>query len=204
MRDLGFVHRWVPGSLPTTLVLLHGTGGDENSLLDFGGSLLPGASLLSPRGKVLEGGAPRFFRRFAEGVFDYEDVEARTQELADFLRAASTEFGFDLSRTVAVGYSNGANVAATLLLRRPEVLGGAVLLRAMTVLEDAPPSDLTGKNVLLLSGRDDPIVPLESATRLADDLLVRGASVDRVVLETGHGLTREDFDIAARRLRESP
>lgn len=196
MSELGFVHRWIPGTLPTTLVLLHGTGGNEDSLIEFGQSLLPGASILSPRGKVLEEGAPRFFRRFTEGVFDLDDVETRTQELADFIGASSSLYGFAPEKAVAVGYSNGANIAATVLLRRPEVLGGAVLLRAMTVLEDSPTSDLTGKRVLLLSGWADPIVPLESAIRLADDLRARGATVDRVTIEAGHGLTREDFDIA--------
>lgn len=203
MNDLVFDHRWLPGALPSTLVLLHGTGGNENSLVEFGQSLLPGASILSPRGRVLERGAPRFFQRFAEGVFDLDDVEARTQELAYFLRDAAEAYGFDPSRAVAVGYSNGANVAATTLLRRPEVLLGAVLLRAMTVMESPPPSALTGRSVLLISGRSDSIVPLASAIRLADELRARGATVDRITLETGHGLTREDFDLAARHLRET-
>src|ERR671925_274796 len=128
--DLGFAHRFIPGAPDKpVLLLLHGTGGDENDLLPLGEALLPGAARLSPRGKVLENGMPRFFRRLAEGVFDLEDLRLRTEELADLVRDASKAYGFDPSRVVAFGYSNGANVAASLLLQRPETLRGAILAR---------------------------------------------------------------------------
>ncbi|MGH7713946.1 MAG: alpha/beta hydrolase, partial [Gemmatimonadaceae bacterium] len=128
-RDLGFIHRYVVGSGPaaaTTLLLLHGTGGNEDDLLDLGHALAPGASLLSPRGKALERGAPRFFRRLAEGVFDQQDLALRTDELVAFISAAATEYRFDPGNVIAVGYSNGANIAASVLLRHPETLASAV------------------------------------------------------------------------------
>ncbi len=147
--DLGFVHRFVPAPEsaqppPAALLLLHGTGGDEDDLVPLGRALVPGWALVSPRGKVLEGGAPRFFRRLAEGVFDQEDLVARTHELAGFVEAAAVEYGLDRDRIVAVGFSNGANIGASLLLLHPGLLAGAVLLRAMVPFEPDPLPDLTG------------------------------------------------------------
>jgi phospholipase/carboxylesterase len=125
----------------------------------------PGAALLSPRGKVLENGMPRFFRRLAEGVFDEDDVRARAHELADFVEAARQHYG--IAAPIALGYSNGANIAAAMLLLRPQVLAGAVLLRAMVPLRSAPPAQLAGKPVLILSGAADPIAspPLRPPSR---------------------------------------
>ena len=152
MTDLGFIHRFIPATQPgkPPLLLLHGTGGNENDLLPLGAQLSPGAALLSPRGKVLENGMPRFFRRLAEGVFDLADLKVRTAELTDFIAAARKAYGLDAP--VAVGFSNGANIAASLLLTRPQALRGAVLLRAMLPFEPEPLPDLAGKPVLLLSG----------------------------------------------------
>src|SRR5450755_4513769 len=121
---LSFTHRFEPGGAPP-LLLLHGTGGDENDLLPLGRMVAPGAALLSPRGKVLEGGMPRFFRRLAEGVFDEQDLRRRTQELADFVEDARRAYGFEAP--VALGFSNGANIASALLLLRPAALAGAAL-----------------------------------------------------------------------------
>src|SRR6266478_6575321 len=129
-----FIHEFVPGSSERTLLLLHGTGGNERDLIPLGHELDPGASLLSPRGKVLENGMPRFFRRLAEGVFDLEDLTKRTHELADFVIAAAQRYKIDMKNIVAVGYSNGANIAASMLLLRPEILSAAVLFRAMVPL----------------------------------------------------------------------
>ena len=131
---LDFIHKWVPATRPNnniTLLLLHGTGGNEDDLIPLGSELSPGSSMLSPRGKVLENGMPRFFRRFAEGVFDVEDLKYRTNELAGFIEAASSRYGFDQNSIVGVGYSNGANIGASLLLLHPGVLRGAVLFRPM-------------------------------------------------------------------------
>src|SRR5213592_3033744 len=122
-----FIHEFVPGTSERTLLLLHGTGGNERDLIPLGRELDATAALLSPRGKVLENGHPRFFRRLAEGVFDMEDLKQRTDELADFVVAATERYHIAAGKMVAVGYSNGANIAASILLRRPGILQRAVL-----------------------------------------------------------------------------
>jgi len=202
MTDLGFIHRFIPATQPglPPLLLLHGTGGDENDLLPLGEQLSPGAALLSPRGKVLENGMPRFFRRLAEGVFDLADLKARTLELADFIAAARTAYA--LAKPVAVGFSNGANIAASLLLTRPELLAGAVLLRAMLPFEPQAPPDLAGKPVLLLSGSNDQMIPAASSERLIEVLQAAGADLVYKALPTGHNLTQNDLIIAAHWLKE--
>jgi glyoxalase family protein len=178
---LGFLHRYLPpaaGAEPagsTTLLLLHGTGGDEDNLISLGRALLPGAGLLSPRGKVLERGMPRFFRRLAEGVFDQEDLARRTDELADFVGAAATTYNLRRDGIVAVGFSNGANIAASLLLRRPGVLRGAVLLSPMVPFEPSAPPELAGTSVFIGAGRSDTMVP--QVVRLAEILREGGAEV---------------------------
>src|SRR5918997_4917090 len=150
--ELSHLHRFLPATAPgrPPILLLHGTGGDENDLLPLGQAVAPGAALLSPRGRVLEGGMPRFFRRLAEGVFDEEDVRRRAHELADFVQNARDAYGLDTP--IALGFSNGANIAAAVLQLRPEVLAGAVLLRAMVPLKNVPNANLDGKPVLILSG----------------------------------------------------
>ena len=202
MTDLGFIHRFIPATQPglPPLLLLHGTGGDENDLLPLGEQLSPGAALLSPRGKVLENGMPRFFRRLAEGVFDLADLKARTLELADFIAAARTAYA--LAKPVAVGFSNGANIAASLLLTRPGLLAGAVLLRAMLPFEPQAPPDLAGKPVLLLSGSNDQMIPAASSERLIEVLQAAGADLVYKALPTGHNLTQNDLIIAAHWLKE--
>ncbi|MBI2718364.1 MAG: alpha/beta hydrolase [Rhizobiales bacterium] len=176
------------------LLLLHGTGGDENDLLPLGQALALGRALISPRGQVLENGMPRFFRGLAEGAFDFDDVRRRGHELADFVAAARVAYG--LEAPVALGFSNGANIAAAMLLLRPEALAGAILLRAMVPLDTVPKPDLSGKRVLLVSGRADPILPLENARRLADLLRTAGAEVQHETLATGHALAQDDLRLA--------
>ncbi|CAO4165834.1 alpha/beta hydrolase [Methylorubrum populi] len=192
----GFVHRFEPGTAETAppLLLLHGTGGDENDLIPLGRALSPGSPLLSLRGPVLENGMPRFFRRLSEGVFDEADVRRRAGELADFIARARAAYG--LAAPVAVGFSNGANIAAATLLLHPEVLAGAVLLRAMVPLAESPEADLAGRPVLLLSGALDPIVPAENAERLAGMLERAGAAVTHTVQPAGHGLSQADLAAA--------
>jgi phospholipase/carboxylesterase len=191
-----FIHRFEPatsaGSPP--LLLLHGTGGDENDLLGLGKMISPGSALLSPRGRVLEHGMPRFFRRLAEGVFDEEDVRRRALEVGDFVADARKRYGIDAP--VAVGFSNGANIAAALLLLKPDALEGAVLLRAMVPLSDPPKAKLSGKPVLLLSGQADPIVPASNSARLAALLSDAGAQVDHKILPAGHQLSQADVTLA--------
>ena len=199
MPELGFVHRYVPHKDATrTLLLLHGTGGNEDDLLELGARLDPVANLLSPRGKVLENGMPRFFRRLAMGVFDLPDLRFRTDELAGFVAAAARAYGFDARRVTAVGYSNGANIAASLLLLHPGVLADAVLLRPMVpfVPEKAP--DLQGVNVLLSAGRLDPIVPPGETERLAVLLREYGAGVTLGWSPQGHELTPAEIEDARR------
>jgi len=195
-----YEHRYVPGtagSAAPTLLLLHGTGGDENDLIPLGQMLMPEANLLGPRGNVPENGMARFFRRLAEGVFDQEDLRARTEDLADFIALAASHYGFDPSRVVAAGYSNGANIAASLLLRQPGRLRAAVLLHAMTPFVPETVPDLSGKPIFLSAGRNDPIVPQENTLQLAG--LFQTAKADLTVHwhNSGHSLTREEA-VAAR------
>ncbi|HEX2778744.1 MAG TPA: alpha/beta hydrolase [Gemmatimonadaceae bacterium] len=197
-----YTHRWIPGSADTVL-LLHGTGGTENDLIPLAAELLPGAAVLAPRGNVLEGPMPRFFRRLAEGVFDLEDLAFRTTQLAAFVRAASETYAFDLARLTTVGFSNGANIAASVLLSEPGVLRRAVLFRAMLPREARPPS-LDGTRVYIGAGRRDPIIPPANVERLASLLREGGADVTLDWRNAGHGLTREDIDLSRRWLHEPP
>ena len=192
----GFTPRFVPadGDDPNTLLLLRGTGGNEDDLLPLGRMLHGGGALLGPRGKILEHGMPRFFRRLAEGVFDEEDLIKRTHELAGFVEAATAEYGLDGNRIWAVGFSNGANIAASLLLLHPGLLAGAVLLRAMVPLEPEPTPDLSGTPVYLAAGRSDPIVPAENTERLAGLLTEAGADVTLDWQPGGHGIGRPEVD----------
>lgn len=198
-----FIHRFVPGqSGKGTLLILHGTGGNEDDLLPVGRMLNSESALLSPRGKVLENGAPRFFRRIREGVFDEEDVILRANELADFVSAAVKENSLDASQVVAVGYSNGANIASAMMLLRPEILRGAILLRGQIPLIPERLLDLTGKAAFLSSGKFDPIVDANGANELAQLLTKAGAAVTHVWQQSGHELSRNDIDAAREWLRD--
>jgi phospholipase/carboxylesterase len=195
-RGLSFIHRFEPGTdaAAPLLLLLHGTGGNEDDLLPIGRMIAPQSPLLSPRGKVLEGGMPRFFRRLAEGVFDEEDVRRRALELSDFVAEARAAYG--IPAPFALGYSNGANIAGAVLLLRPDVLAGAILLRAMVPLSHAPQADLGGKPVLIMSGATDPIIPAANAARLASMLKQAGAAVEHRTLPVGHELSQADISFA--------
>jgi phospholipase/carboxylesterase len=182
----------VQGKSSRVILALHGTGGDENDLLPLAKSIDPNASVLSPRGKVNEGGANRFFRRFSEGIFDLEDLAEQTDDLADFLINAENRFRFTSEDIIALGLSNGANIASSLMLRQPKVLAGAIILRGMTPFEPSAPIDLSKKKILMINGRLDPIVPTENAERLAGIFRTAGASVEQVMLETGHQITPDD------------
>jgi phospholipase/carboxylesterase len=179
------------------LLLLHGTGGSEHDLLRIGRALSPGSALLSPRGDVSEGGALRFFARLAEGKFDPAEVTRRTQALADFILSAAKHYQIDVTRLIAVGLSNGANIAHGILLLRPEVLGGAVLFRPMIVLEQsARPGSLDGKRVLISSGSVDPLVPPDHPARLAAQLKAGGAEVTLATHAASHALVPADLSAA--------
>ena len=187
-----FIHEFVPGTSNRTLLLLHGTGGNERDLIPLGRELDPNAALLSPRGKVLENGMPRFFRRLAEGVFDLEDLKYRTNELADFVAAAGEHYRFTSDNVVAVGYSNGANIAASLLLLRPEILRAAILFRAMVPLVPDKLAELSSVHVWIGAGNQDPIIPPSEVQRLVELLRHAGADVTIHFFNAGHGLTNDD------------
>ena len=199
-KDLGFVHRFLPAKESASgesLVVLHGTGGDENDLIGIGQAVAPGAAILSPRGNVLENGAPRFFRRLAEGVFDPKEVRSRGEELARFIRAAISSYGLDSSRVHALGYSNGANIASTVMLIEPGLLQSAVLFRPMLVFEPEKQNDLSGSSVFISAGRMDPIVPVSSVERLAELFEASHAEVTMKWQLVGHNLVPSEVREAA-------
>ena len=199
---LGFVHRYVPPAEGgeraggTTLLLLHGTGGNEEDLLPLGRALLPGAGMLSPRGQVLERGAPRFFKRLAEGVLDQEDLAYRTGELADFVEAATRTYQLERDGIVALGFSNGANIAISMLLRRPGLLRGAVLLSPMLPFEPETLPDLAGTAVFIGAGRSDPLVPVPQVERLAELLRQSSAEVELHWQPGGHTVSKDEMEAA--------
>ena len=194
---LSHLHRFVPATASgrPPILLLHGTGGDEHDMLPLG-RLMPGANILSPRGQVLENGMPRFFRRLAEGVFDIEDVQRRAGELADFVVSAGAHYGFDAGRVIAMGFSNGANIASALAFLRPGVLRGALLLRAMVPFEPDPIPSLPDFRVLISNGTSDPLVSREETERLAKLFHRAGADVEIHWQPTGHQLMPGDFAVA--------
>jgi predicted esterase len=196
MSETEFVHEFVPGKSKRTLLLLHGTGGNERDLISLGRDLDPDASLLSPRGKVLENGMPRFFRRLAEGVFDLEDLRKRTHELADFVIDAAKHYKIDNKKIVAVGYSNGANIAASMLLLRPEILSAAILFRAMVPLTPETRPNLNSKHIWIGAGAHDPITPASNTQELVEMLRSSGADVTIRFFQSGHELTSDDVDLA--------
>jgi phospholipase/carboxylesterase len=193
-----FIYRFVPGTKPATLLTLHGTGGDENDLLPVARAIAPGASILSPRGKVLENGAARFFARTAPGVFDENEIRARAAELADWIRAAAAEYKLDPKKIFAFGYSNGANIASSILLLRPGTIAGAALLRPRAVLAPGELPDLKGAPVLIAAGQVDTMTPEGDAEKLARLLAQAGAQVDVAMQKAGHDLTPQDFAVAKR------
>ena len=202
--DLGFVHRFVPGTRPgaVPVLLLHGTGGNENDLLPLGQALASGAPLLSPRGQVLENGMPRFFRRHAEGVFDLDDLKIRAEQLARFVTQARETYELGDVAPIGIGFSNGANIAAALLLLHPGSLSAGLLLRAMVPLVPDPMPVLHDIRVLIAAGRQDPVATPEQTQALADLLGSAGADVTVHWSRAGHNLTPDDIQAGARWMAE--
>ena len=205
-HHLGFIHKFIPANeketenrrggqirvLPTFL-LLHGTGGNEEDLIPLAREISSEAAVLSPRGKVLENGVyPRFFHRLAEGVFDIEDLKFRTNELANFVKEASQVYSFDMGNVIAVGYSNGANIASSMLLLHPEILSSAILFRAMVPLVPQVLPDLTNKHIFMSSGLHDPIISKQNAESLFDLFKKAGAKVSLYWQNSGHELVMEE------------
>lgn len=207
---LSFIHVYQPpvaakarsAAPPITLLLLHGTGGNEHDMLSLAPMLAPGAGVLSPRGKVSENGNARFFRRLAEGVFDMADLERRTHDLAEFVTDAATHYGFDAARVVAAGFSNGANIASSLVVARPGVLAGAIIFRGMVSLMPEPMPRVPNTPVLVSNGRTDPLVPLQETERLVRLLELAGADVTLLMHPAGHELTLDDVEQASGWLTE--
>lgn len=198
-----FIHVFEPGDADRTLLLLHGTGGNENDLVSLGRQLAPGAGILSPRGKVLENGMPRFFRRLAVGQLDIPDLLTRTDELADWIGAAASDYGFDPGGVIGLGLSNGANIAASLLFRRPGALAAAALLKPMLPYPPPPDLDLAGTPVLVVSGGRDQFVPARESEELAGTLEAHGARVSfEFDPDAGHALTQGDLLATSRWLAE--
>ena len=206
--ELGFIHQFIPASTrpdQVTLLLLHGTGGNEQDLIPLGQELYPRAAILSPRGKVLESGMPRFFRRLAEGVFDIEDLKFRTHELADFVRKASKVYKFDLRYIISIGYSNGANIASSLLLIHPEIITSVVLFRAMVPFIPKKVPNLTGKNIFIGAGQYDPIVSRKQTETLFGFFEKAGANVVLHFEEnSGHELGYDEISAAKDWLSNIP
>ncbi len=194
-----YQHRYDPpqGESAWTILLLHGTGGSENDLIQLGQVLVPGAGLLSPRGQVSEGGALRFFRRHAEGVLDQEDLAARSSEMSDWVTTAAAHYGFDPRRVIAAGFSNGANLAASMLLRGMDLPVAAVLLSPMLPFEPENHPDLSGRNVFVGAGRVDPLVPAQQVDALESVLSRSGASVEVYWMPGGHGITTDEVRAAS-------
>ena len=206
-NDFGFAHIFINPSNDSnnseqtkklTLVLFHGTGGNEQDIIFLGKEIEPDASILSPRGKVLENGMPRFFKRLAEGIFDIEDLKFRTLELADFIQKCSSHYKFDLNQTIAVGFSNGANIATSTLLLRPDVLQGAILFRAMIPLIPNPLPDLANKKILLSAGINDPIVSRNETENLFRLFQKTNANVILKWQNSSHNLIQEDIAIGRK------
>jgi predicted esterase len=200
-----FTHRFVPGAMASapTILALHGTGGDEHDLVPLARMIDGDSAILSPRGRVLEDGNPRFFRRRSEGVFDQDDLRQQTVALGEFIGEAAARYHFNRARVVALGYSNGANIAASLLLTEPNALAGAILLRPMVPFEPTSPPSLTGIPILISAGRKDPIVPSANSERLAALLQKSGASVTVVWQETGHALSPSELEQVAEWWRKT-
>jgi len=198
--ELGFIHRFIPGTRlgAVPILLLHGTGGNENDLLELGRTIAPGAPLLSPRGRILENGMPRFFRRLAEGVFDIPDLKSQAEQLARFIGDARARYDLGDVAPMALGLSNGANIAAALLLLHPGILSAGLLFRPMVPLVPDHLPDLGGARVLIAAGLRDPIVPAADSQALGDLLRRAGAEVTLQWSNAGHGLVQDDLAAAER------
>jgi predicted esterase len=190
-----FIHKFLPGNLAATVLVLHGSGGDENDLIPVARALAPGAALLGARGKVMENGVRRFFSRVSDNVFDESEVRARAAELAEWTSAAVTHYGRDAGRLYALGFSNGANIAAATMLLHPGVLAGALLLRPRTILEPREFPELNGAPVLVIAGQHDERMPAGTSEHIARLLGRAGAAVEMAMLDAGHELTPQDFSI---------
>jgi phospholipase/carboxylesterase len=192
-----YTYTYLPGAEITSdvLLLLHGTGGDENDLVQLGRDMSPDAHIISPRGNVVQHGANRFFNRYDNGEFDYDDVAYRAAQLSTFLADAIIKHGITPTRVTILGYSNGANIAAAMILLRPDGIDDVVLLRSLYPLQDLPIQDLSTKRILMLNGTHDTIIPHDQTAKLASYLTASGAQLDFRLLPADHRLTNDDITI---------
>jgi phospholipase/carboxylesterase len=193
---MDFTHMFTPGRSPVTLLLLHGSGGDENDLLPIAPAIAPGAAFLSPRGNVVQHGVRRFFSYPGPDGFDADEVRQRVDEMADWIGLMTKQYTFDPNRLYALGYSNGANTAAALMLLRPGAIAGACLFRSLSVVAPATLPDLNGAPVLISAGQTDQLIPPSAAEALGQLLTAAGAHVDLAIQNAGHDLTPGDFSLA--------
>jgi phospholipase/carboxylesterase len=199
--DTPYIHVFKQGdAAKRPLLLLHGTGGNEHAMLEIAAAVSPDRSIISPRGLVNENGNLRFFRRFAEGHLDEDDVRFRSNELCTFVSAARA--AYNLTAPIALGYSNGANAALAMLFMQPDVLSGAVLLRSMAPFKSMPSVDLSQKPILLLNGSQDQMIPHASSIQLITTLKNSNADLTHEIHPTGHGLTQSDIAQTAKFLKE--
>ena len=189
----GFIHKFIRKSGKWTILVLHGTGGNEHDLIPLAEEIDSDDSILSVRGKVLENGMPRYFRRLSSGIFDLEDLRNRTFELANFIELAGKKYEFEPKSVIALGYSNGANIAASILFLKPETLKGAVLLRAMVPFTPEALPNLSQKRIFLSSGKFDPIIPRLKVMELAELLQRAHAQITMNWEESDHSLTQEEI-----------
>ena len=203
-KELGFIHHFIPSSrkINEVILLLHGTGGDENYLLNIGRRISPGAAILSPRGNVTENGSTRFCLRSPDGVFNIGDVKLRTEELADFIMKASERYKFDLNRLSVIGYSNGASIAVSVILTHPDIIKRAVLFHPGLPFTPRKPLDLVNKRVLITCGSYDTIVNSDESIELAKLLKQFGANVEIYRHGGDHELEKSEI-IAAKRFLKS-
>ncbi|HEX7938062.1 MAG TPA: alpha/beta hydrolase [Gemmatimonadaceae bacterium] len=199
----GYDYRHEAGSDASApvLLLLHGTGGDENDLIPFARLVSPGSAVVSPRGNVSENGAARYFRRIREGVFDLEDLALRTAALLKFLKAAAKAHTFSTDHVVALGFSNGANVAASMMLTEPSTLRHGILIRAMQPFQPATLPDMKKSSALIAAGRSDQMISQPMTEKLAELMRSAGARVELKWQDAGHGMIQADVNDAREYLR---
>lgn len=198
--DISRPHVFEQGTNDRVLLLLHGTGADEFDLLQLGKALDPGASLLSPRGMYLENGMNRFFERYPDGSFNEDSIDQAVDELADFLLGAEEHYGLEGKEIVAAGFSNGANTAAALLVRRPELVSGAVLFGSTRPYKNPPRSNLTDKRVWLANGDRDPYAPVSVSEQWVEQLREFGAEVNWLRHPGGHQISPDHLAVISAAL----
>lgn len=192
-NDLTRPHVFIKGTSARTILVLHGTGADEHNILPLAKALDPKASVLSPRGMHLEAGMNRYFERYPDGTFNEQSIDLAVAELAEFIEVAAKEYGFDRANIFATGFSNGANTAAALMVRHPELLVGAALFGSTIPYAQVEKVDLTGKRIWLANGDYDSYAPVEVSERWVAKLADFGANVTWLRHPGGHQISQDQL-----------